>query len=169
MGGHNGVFKPFGLMTANQESFSLQQLAALAARPDSEEEIRIIIQVLLNSLLPTTSVQLQPDELADFYCELVQLQPSSSQEDLEPLSIHQILLDALCVVDDILDDESLAKEAEAAKEQTESDAPRKPKEKEIYRYRYIPERQPLVQFVRRLTVCFSSAFASLFADIGRAV
>jgi hypothetical protein len=141
------------VLTANQrDGFSLEQLAGLGTRPDSEEEIRIIIQVLLGSLLPNATIPLQPNELAEFYCELVQLQPSSSQPNSEPLAIHQILLDAICIVDDILDDEAFTKEADAAKEQTEGGGARKQKEKEALRYRQLPDRQPFVQFVRRLMV-----------------
>lgn len=130
---------------------SLQQLAQLTVQPDGEDDIRIFLQSLVNALVTTDDCRIAPDDLASLYGDLVLSQPSSSASPGH-LAIHQILLDCVSIIDDKLEDHAMAREA-LTKEKEKADAPREQKDvKEKPKHRIIPERQPLVDFIRRLIV-----------------
>lgn len=151
MGGPIGSYNETFCQTMLIGFLSLNHLIILAPQPDKIEEIRLITQSLVNGLVTSGPFRLSPDDLADFYIDLVRSQPSSSAAPDE-LFIHRILLDSVSVVDDALEDRSAAKEA-LAKEKDKAEHGREQKDaKERQQPRNIPERQPLVQLIRHLLV-----------------
>jgi len=109
------------------------------------------MQSLVNALVATTSFRLSPDDLADLYTDLVGSLPSSSAVP-DHIFVHRILLDAISVLDDILEDRAAAKESQP-KEKDKPEQGRDQKDvKEKQQHRKIPERQPLVQLIQRLLV-----------------
>jgi hypothetical protein len=133
----------------------LEHLITLSGQPDSTDDIRAIFQSLVNALIKTDGFRLSPDDLASLYGDLVLSQPSSSSGP-EYLAIHQTLLDSISVVDDILEDRAMAREA--LLKEKENDASQ---QKEKPRHRVIPERQTLVDLLRRLVVSHITALVSL--------
>lgn len=141
-------------------SNSLDQLVALSGQPGRIDDIREIIQCLINALIKQDDFKLSPDDLASLYGDLVLSQPSSSTSP-EHLAIHQTLLDSISVIDDILEDRAMAREA-LAKEKDKDPSQKETKEKP--KHRIIPERQPLVDFIRQLIVSLVALLVSLPAN-----
>lgn len=143
-------------------SRSLQHLITLTTQPDKIEEVRLIIQSLVNALVSSTSFKLSADDLAELYIDLVRSQPSSSNAP-DQLSIHKILLDSVSVVDDVLEDRAVAREA-LAKEKDKQEVGRDQKDtKEKQQPRSIPERQPLVELIRCLLVSNTPPYANPYS------
>jgi hypothetical protein len=150
-GGRNGSYNKACCQTMLINFLSLQHLLILAAQPDKIDELRLIIQSLVNALVTSAAFRLSPEDLADLYIDLVHSQPSSSAPP-DQLFIHRIILDSVSVVDDVLEDRAAAKEA-LAKEKDKAEPGREQKDaKEKQQPRTIPERQPLVQLIRHLLV-----------------
>ncbi|CAG7849120.1 THO complex subunit 2 [Serendipita indica DSM 11827] len=115
----------------------LQQLKELCTQPERIDDLRVAFQILVNSLVNKDGFRLLPDDFGPFYRELAQAQPTSSRPDENP-AISQILVDAISVVDDTLDDLAQAQETEKERQENRN------------KHRQIPERQPLVKLLRYL-------------------
>jgi predicted nucleic acid-binding Zn-ribbon protein len=124
----------------------------LVAQPDGDEETRIVFQSLVDSLITENNDKLSPEELILFYQELVHQQPSSSTSP-EQNSIHQILLEAVSVADDVLNDRVLALEMQA-KDAAKQDSLADPNEIEAARSQLASQRKLLVSFIKSLIVSF---------------
>jgi hypothetical protein len=137
---------------------SLDHLRTLSGQPGITDDVRAIFQCLVNALIKTDGFRLPPDDLASLYTDLVLSQPSSSSNPVH-LAIHQTLLDSISVVDDVLEDRAMAREV--LLKEKEKDASQ---QKEKPRHRVIPERQPLVDLLRRLIVSLITALVSLLLN-----